>query len=336
VTLILSNLSRGFASQVSDRLVTRTRPGSDPVPFDALANKTVIYWARDAIVTMSYTGPAYIGELTTDDWIVQKLTGLNVTGGFGTRLGALPQWLDIGQAARVLAEEFSRSEIGRSQVQFALVIAGWQWKNVRRPLEGRYQPVPMGWALSNTPELGVFEKKVERLPRHWQWRNRTFFHAAPKANFASSERTKMFAQLREEISNDPPKTNIEMADRVERVTVDAIRSASVTNRYVGANCMSVVIAPPHQQALVRVTFFPYDDHTARLVGENLAPMVFPAAYSPWIIGRGLMQKPPVIIGRGGWDLPMGPFTVKLSGPDGPTEGLLAGMSSQQRPPRPRR
>jgi hypothetical protein len=334
VTLILSHLSRGFVLQVSDRLVTRIRPGDSPSPFDALANKTIIYGARDAIVSMSYTGPAYVGKLSTDDWIAQTLTGVDVSEKFGMRTGTLPHWWDIGQATRLLLRELSHSEISTQNSNFELVVSGWQWKNVKRSMEGRYQPVPMAWALSKT-EGSKFEKEVERLPRHWYWKNRCYFYAAPRSNLSKGERDKLFDRLNEEAAQSPaPKTNEEVADRVEKATVDTVRAASVSSPYVGPNCMSVVIAPPHQIALIRVTFFPYEHHTAQLVAKTNAPITFPAAFSPWIIGQGLMHKPSVHIGKGGFDLQIGPFTVKLSGPDGPDKGLLFAMSSQQRPARP--
>src|SRR5260221_2114773 len=102
MTLILSHLSRSFVLQMSDRLVTKIPPGNDsPSSFDALANKTIIYCARDAIVSMSYTGHAYIGQLPTDDWIVKTLTGVDVSEKFAMRTGTLPHWWDIGQATRL-------------------------------------------------------------------------------------------------------------------------------------------------------------------------------------------------------------------------------------------
>lgn len=334
MTLILSHLSRGFVLQVSDRLVTGIQPGKSPSSFDALANKTIIYWARDAIVGMSYTGPAYVGQLPTDDWIAKMLTGFDVSQEFGMRTGPLPQWWDIGQATRLLARELRRSEIAEQNSNFELTAVGWQWKNVRRALEGRYQPVPMAWGLSK-PEAGRFEKEVERLPRHWYWNHRTFFHASPRSNFGKGEQAKMFDRIREETTRGSvPQTNVKVADIVEKATLDAVRAVSASNPYVGPNCMSVVIAPPHRSALVRVTFFPYEQHTAQLVGKSFTPATFPAAFSPWIIGQGMILKPAVHMGKGDTDVQMGPFTVKLNGPDGPDTGLLAAMSSQQRPPRP--
>jgi hypothetical protein len=52
VTLILSHLSRTFVLQVTDRLVVAKRNDNILHPFDALANKNLIYLARDAIVSI--------------------------------------------------------------------------------------------------------------------------------------------------------------------------------------------------------------------------------------------------------------------------------------------
>jgi hypothetical protein len=334
MTLILSHLSRGFALQVSVRLVTSTRPGDSPSPFDALANKTIIYQARDAIVSMSYTGPAYIGQLPTDDWIAKTLTGVDTSEKFSFRTGPLPQWWDIGRATRLLLRELACTEIAAQKSNFELIAIGWQWKNVKRSMEGLYQPVPMAWGVSK-PEGSGFEKEVERLPRRWHWKHRSFFCAAPRCNLDKAEQVKLFDRLTEEIAQSPaPKTSEEVADRVERVTVDTVRAVAVSNPYVGPNCMSVVIAPPHQSALIRVTFFPFEQHTAQLVGKTFVPITLPAAFSPWIIGQGTMHKPSVHMGKGSWDIRLGPFALKLNGPDGPQKGLLAAMSSQQRPRRP--
>jgi hypothetical protein len=333
MTLILSHLSSAFVLQSSDRLVTRLNPGQPPSSFDALANKTIVYLARDAIVAMSYTGPAYIGQLTTDHWIVQTLTGVEVTQNFGTRMGTLPRISDIGRTMKFLLEKLSSSEIAHLKTNFELVSVGWQWKLVRRALVGRLQPVPMAWGISKT-KLGGFEQKVERLPRYWHWRKRNFFTAAPAANFDKDQQTKMFEEIRADLSSSPPQTCQDLADKVERATANAIAATSASNRFVGPNCMSVVLAPPHLSRSVRVTFFPQQEHTAQLMSKNFAPMTYPAAYTPWIVGPSMMHKPSVFLGKGGWDLALGAFVVKLNGPDGPDHGLLAAMSSQRRPLRP--
>jgi hypothetical protein len=73
VTQILTRTSRAFALMVTDRLVT-TNKGEQ---FDPHANKNIVFCARNAVVAMGYTGRAYIGKTPTDQWLVEKLTGLD-------------------------------------------------------------------------------------------------------------------------------------------------------------------------------------------------------------------------------------------------------------------
>lgn len=117
----------------------------------------------------------------------------------------------------------------------------------------------------------------------------------------------------------------------EQAIVDSIRNVAARNPYVGPNCMSILITPPQIRPLVRVTFFPHQTHTARFVGSHFVSPEYPAAYSPWIVGSGLVHRPSVFTGAG-WTLHMGPFMVLLNGSHG-GPGILGSMSSQRRPPR---
>jgi hypothetical protein len=330
VTLILSHLSRSFVLQVSDRLVMKKGQGTPASSFDALANKSIVYWTRDAVVAIAYTGVAYIGPLPTDDWIVQKLTGVDVSEKFGMR-GFSPPSLDIGQSLKLLLQELTSSEVANNPLNFELTAVGWQWKVSRHPMEGRYQPVPMAWRLSK-PHNGKFDKQVERLPRHWYFKHQSFFYASPKSNLPKVERNKMFDALH---SAGPSQTGEESAAKVEQATVDVVRSVSASNSFVGPNCMSVLLAPPHQRALIRISFFPQEEHTAQLVSKTAAPVTLPAAFSPWIVGSGWMEKPSVRVGQPLSET-VGPFTIEFGGPLAPCpmKGLIFAQSSQTRPLRP--
>ena len=319
MTQIVSQLCRSFALQVEDRLVTQLVDGRAPKKFDVFANKNVIYWARDAIVSMGYTGPAYVKDLTTDDWIAATLTGLDVSEKFGLRTGLLPRWWDIGQAIDLLYRELKASEIAAGKDYFELEIVGWQWKKGKRQLTGSRQPVPFGCSIRKAYGKDF---EVKRLPRHWYWKMGAQFSASPEGGLSLS--VAELQQLAERMHSVP-------GAQYEQAIVDAIRSVAARNPYVGPNCMSILIAPPHIRALVRVTFFPQENQTARLVSAEFVSPEYLAAYSPWIIGNGLVQKPSVFIGNG-WEFHMGPFTVVLCGfPAGP--GFLGGMSSQRRPAR---
>lgn len=70
-------INRAYVLQVADRLVTRrTDVGSGPPrfePFDELANKCVIYAATDAVVSISYSGVAFVLGKPTDVWLAEAL-----------------------------------------------------------------------------------------------------------------------------------------------------------------------------------------------------------------------------------------------------------------------
>ncbi len=322
MTQIVSQLSRAFVLQVEDRLVTKIVSGRT-TRFDALANKNVIYQARDAIVTMGYTGQAYVRNLPTDDWVAATLTGLDVSERFGNRTGPLPQWWDIGQATDLLFRELKASEIAARKDFFELEIVGWQWKKGTRPLVGGRQPAPFGCSIRKAYGKDF---EVKRLPRHWYWKKCAQFAASPEGGLSLS--VAELQQLAERMHSLD-------GSQYEQAIVDAIRSVATRNPdCVGPNCMSILIAPPQFSALVRVTFFPFERHVAHLISSSFISPEYLAAYSPWIIGNGLVHQPSVFIGDG-WEFHMGPFTVLLKGfPAGP--GVLAGMSSVTRPARPAR
>lgn len=107
MTLVLSFACPGVAVQVADRLVSEMR-GTRLSAFDEMANKLVIYRATDAMVSIGYAGQAYIGEVPTDEWIVEVLTGQSISRGpgefSGIRMGGV-RVTTLGSALRKLREE---------------------------------------------------------------------------------------------------------------------------------------------------------------------------------------------------------------------------------------
>src|SRR5689334_7331451 len=125
MTLLLTLASRDFILQVSDRLVTKN--GS---PFDPMANKSLVYRAQDAIVTMAYTGSAYIAGQPTDVYLAEAILGEKHEGGL--RIGPSRHVMTIGPAIKLLAEKLaigfanSRTSSDAREMPFELIITGWQ------------------------------------------------------------------------------------------------------------------------------------------------------------------------------------------------------------------
>ena len=97
MTLILGVYTNWHAMQVSDRLVSVR--ATAPIPFDVLANKNVVYFGRRGIVSISYSGLAYIAGRTTDTWIAENLSGVDLSVEAALAVGnAISHPFDVGQA----------------------------------------------------------------------------------------------------------------------------------------------------------------------------------------------------------------------------------------------
>lgn len=116
--------------QVSDRLVTKGGGTYDP-----RANKSLLYYARNALVAMSYTGLAYVDGVPTDHWIAERLVGTSLPD--PTKPGMMGYYriqpLEIGRALNVLCEELHRVFSRMPPLPFPtnIVVAGWKWKRGR-------------------------------------------------------------------------------------------------------------------------------------------------------------------------------------------------------------
>jgi len=301
VTLILSYASKDILIQVSDRLVTRAS-----APYDALANKCVIYSAADGILAVAYTGLAYIGQQPTDDWIADFL-GRQVPG--RTKLGRSLLLLKdaLEHAFSNASSESKRKWRGGL---FETSIVGWQWDP-----RGRARPI-VAW-MSKAPGSEAFE--FGYLPRWWFLEGTYRLFACPGAHYP-------LGQLRT-LAN---KLTLTSVDEAEAIIANAIGEVSIRVPQVGPNCMSITLYPPNT-ARVNVRYLP-TSHASADVSFASSVRRVAVAFSPWILMPGLTMPPSVLSGSG-WEVhSAGPYTVYLDAPDDPS---LAGLlSSQPRHPPP--
>jgi len=133
MTLHLTHISPSFALQVSDRLVR----GGVAVP---LANKNILYSARDSFVSMGYTGLAYglasDPDIPTDEWIAQILWRKPIPRGpdgvspvaFG--LASISGRMDLRLSLQVIRDELqnaiNRLPSDRRDLSFELIVSGWR------------------------------------------------------------------------------------------------------------------------------------------------------------------------------------------------------------------
>jgi hypothetical protein len=336
MTLIVSCLySESFVAQITDRRVT-TQSGK---PFDELSNKTLIYWAKDAIVSMAYTGPAYIEDWPTDAWIAWKLWGksldrFNNTGG-GNIIRVPPHQYHIGQAIRLLESELKASEIARTKSAFELHIVGWKWKLGKSSLKGKKRPIPVQWMMVQKPDNEIKTQYIAHK-RH----PLLALHAAPDRNITIDNLEGISERIRRSLADSRGAPWEDRSRKIEDEVVKSIRDVAAANPFIGQDCMSVLIAPPHRQPFVRVRFFTESVYRARDLGVKSAPEQYEASFSPWIIGPSSAMAPQLILAE--WSvINLGPFKVRLEGkktePVFTGKGHIAvqGFFDYPRPRRPR-
>jgi hypothetical protein len=314
MSLHLTRISNRYTLQVSDRLVSGA-------VVDSLANKNLIYWARDAIVTIGYSGLAY--ELSpsnfnmpTDEWIAEKLCGEPISRGPDGirpsmfRIKKAPRWLDIGQSI-----EFLRSELQQSleklpqthrKLPFSLTLAGWQ-QTRRRGV------VPL---IANIlKEAGSAAIIIDRPSRHWHLRGQILCCETPVGYLTEADRT----AIQKTLSTLSP-------DDTEAFLLEQIRGASMRfPNYIGQHCISILLPPP-TVAPIRVRFMATTTHTAIVQSDKLYREI-PIAFSPWIIGPNMLSAPSII--SGSCQFQLGPHRIVIEAPD--SQGSLNIMSSLSRP-----
>ena len=332
MTLVLTLLTARYVLQVSDRLVTET---ASCRPFDPLANKNVIYHARDAIVSIGYSGLAYLEGVPTDQWIAQKLRGedsfFQSPKRWNVKMARATRWLDIGQSVELLRQEcqtvFSRPTADVQPQE--IIVAGWQWSR------GRTRPI--AWWIGNTgdpPDLHTFH--AENLPRHWQWArqkeqpdSRPYnLLGIPSSNPSKPLTERERGELGKRVASATwsPTTS-------EQELINAIRLAARRPPHVvGPHCMCILLPPPSRRSVL-VRYAPLAE-TRAVVSMGHIKADVPVAFSPWVVGFHTVVAPSIVAGSR--PISVDDFAVLLEAPDlPPGTGLLSWFGSQPRPPDPR-
>lgn len=322
MTLILTRASKDYVLQVTDRLVTQT----GGKPFDPIANKNVLYCSRNAVVVLGYTGLAYLGGVPTDQWIVETLTGHTFDRDRKppAASGVPMRVRDIGQSLTLLKKGLENAPFEPKWSSdwkaspFDVCVSGWQRSRKR------WRPV-LGW-LSKPKDAVTIE--LGYVPRYWHWdrdQHKKGFKfkvgVAPGSNLSHSRRK----VLVEKLTGCSP-------DQAESNMVEAIREVSRSVPEVGPHCMSILLPPP-SAAGARIRYIPLDAPALAAVSTSQGPAFpVPPAFSPWLVGPGVIFAPSII--SGSWPAQLGGYPVALEGPELAGPGILALFSSQQRPKSP--
>ena len=317
MTLIGTVCSDSWIVQVSDRLLTKA--GDE---FDPNSSKIVLYAARNAVVSIGYSGPAFLDNVPTDQWIANWLDGANKArrNRRRARSSAQPRhlrpdigWI-IGLFRKGLFDAYERLSLG-TKPPLAVVIAGWQWRG-----SDTARSKPILYELHVPPQFEPGYADVLAPERWWFLKGRPEFSLIP----TQSEQTRQAFEKR--LGRIP-----EQPQALEAV-VELIREQAASTKLVSPNCLRVELTHP-RVGRAEVSYLRAAGERAAISMTTDPPpgmgkprkLVLPLepCYSPWIVSNGIVAAPMQLVGS--MEMDLGPFklTVKGSGP-----GKAAGSGLQ--------
>lgn len=313
--------------QVADRKLTLLN-GSQ---HDTVANKTIVFVTEDAIATLGYTGLAYLGDLPSDEWLVQVLLQRSITRGpDGVRpsavcmgnypLGTLD---DVVKRLKIAIDGIEQRLVDKGT--FEIVVAGFRatdrdyratafWKRIRR---GRGEAKA---EVTGAKKRGSFAKVDQHMP---SWTSdRSLAHAryltlgaAVTDDDRHSDRAKLVQCQNVGSSVD--------------VLTERVRTTAANDQTVGANLMCVVIDWSTQTVEIRLDA--EAPHTTTFLGPNSAPVEIEISYSPWILAPTGVFAP--MVSNNDTSIPCGEWAVLVRAAGQANAGIsLMSSARRQGPP----
>ncbi|MEJ1967054.1 MAG: hypothetical protein WDN03_00240 [Rhizomicrobium sp.] len=317
MTLVLTAASPYWVVQLSDRLVSINTNGRTDV-YDPVANKTIVYRATDALVSIGYSGIAYVGNMPTDEWLAEILWGARLMRGFdGERpamtFGGPLHRRDMGRSIINIRRAIESLPVasGVDRYGLFLTIAGWQRHR------HRFRPI----VVEITRFAGA--TKVERAPRHWSAGDTFRIHSIG-ANIDAAALRAGYEQFR------TPRGLIHCSPvQIEAVLANTIRSISATNASVGSHILSTILVRP-DLGTSGCRFLPMTPHLAQ-VSTARGNWTLPVAHTPRIVGAGMLHPPSLEIGTQQILLGGIPFVIEGAPPQGGFLGLSSSVRRRSPP-----
>jgi hypothetical protein len=314
VTIILSLIHAQYALQVSDRQLSEEKQPGQYEAWDRASNKSVILLGHDGLISMGYSGPAFISGATTDGWIAEVVAERTMGANrerpdFGIQLGeGVPDRAVYTHLSSVTDRLNEARNAGRVNRSLTISYVGLRWNNLNKPV----WPVigRITWDQARQRYAMVMSK------RRWGWESgRSYLFAA--SGFSENEAR---AALRSRL----PNTDLSSKEQAVSTLIDVLRSLPPQDTTVGKDCLVTTIQrePPH----LHVKHEPYGISQVSITFRG-GVIDLPASFSPWILTPTLLATPQVISGPGG-TYQSGMFELMVEGSAGPGDFGL--MSSQPR------
>jgi len=324
MTLHITLITGEYIQTASDRLVTANRSAHDP-----RANKSLLYTASDAVVTVGYTGLAYLRGMPTDQLIAQSLAGRDIevseVGPYAEPITRRRRWMDIGLATLRLREDLESAFGGRPYAppfdQHTVMITGYRY-DVRPRVSKAW---PILWFVSRR-DPGVFEIHRRRGRR---WPDVSVLRelrvpalvALPAWDLRQVGADDVIAELGSAIPHWE-ETQYWLADLIRRVSDYDAQSGNPT---VGRDVMCTTIFPPiGLYPEVRVRYIPDPERRMPEAGPALG------SFSPWLIAPGFVQPPADYAGP--MSINLDPVNLLLEGPSRGKAGFSAMYTQPRTPP----
>ena len=293
MTLILSAVTSIYTLQVSDRLVTKG--GQE---HDELANKSLFFAGKDCVVSMAYTGLAYLDGKRTDDFIaecMQPICSRDNDGAIyqGQYNPKISKCYNLGNAIKIIKDSLeSLKDRNFIRYNFELTICGWlgYWKK-------RKKPRPCLIKLSkrrNSNEIII----NHYVPRYWCYKpSGVFFNDSPKGYISLND----FVNIKDRLDRIPWGNDDVHIDITKKILISLIQKAASETPLVGPDCMIILLPHP---ALVEngmdavISFNPLETRFSK-VGDGVdKDKDYPVIYTPWSIGSNSFYSPSKIMGTG--------------------------------------
>lgn len=290
MTLHIAVACGSFVLTAGDRLLSAGRPGSYS-DWDACSNKTIIVYAQNGLVSVAYSGLAFVGGRPTDECLVEAISGRNrrVFGagdGSAISIGPPTKLTTGGVCSAVTAwlQELPGSQ--RDSIGVSVLVSGWTWKRrsdrdlriCRTFVRGMSHSGVSGDAVVSWSANPIWLRPGSMLGIHTAIGN-----SQPGG-----------VEWLNDVLSDPMVT----MDVIESAVVDEIRRQSrIPNSGIGSNVMTVVM--------------PMDPYLMKKDGGILEVRY----HRDLSFGEDLMSYSPAVITRGGvvsWPLQITGPSVPLS------------------------